>query len=91
MRETEFINLFQFNRPNEVIWKEIATIQTAIKSKTGCGTPVYVEFTAPLCTARPDAIIDYGLDRYPSDYSLLKSGDDYHYALKQCSKIASWI
>lgn len=91
MRESEFINMFQYNRPNDKFWEEMSLIQTAIKSKTGCGVPVYVHFKAPLDMTNPEAVIDYGADRYPSDYTLLKLNDDVHYALKQCAKMATHI
>ena len=96
MRESEFINMFQYNRPNDDSWREISCIQTAIRSLTGCGTPVYVHYKAPLATmADTDAIIDYKLHEYSSDYSLLSMKDEQagyeEYALKQCAKIATHI
>ena len=87
----EFVKMFEDHRPNDNFWKEISMIQCAGKSKTGSGTPIFVEFKAPIDLNKPDAVIDYGVDKFPSDYSLLLAGDDQQYALKQCHVMAHWL
>jgi hypothetical protein len=87
IKETEFINLFQL-RPTDPFWQTIEMMQCVVKSKTGCGSPIFVHFLAPVNTRIPDSVIDYSYDHFPSDQDLAHSEDDYHYALKQCFILA---
>lgn len=52
LKDSEFIDEFA-KRPNGQYWKTIEVIQTATKSKTGCGTPIFVHFFAPLNEEAP--------------------------------------
>jgi hypothetical protein len=55
-------------------------MQCVVKSKTGCGSPIFVHFLAPINTKNPDSVIDYSYDHFPSDQELAHNEDDYHYA-----------
>lgn len=84
----EFSDLF-ISRNSQL--KDIHMMQISIKSKTGCGVPIFVEYRAPLSLENPNAVIDYGVDAFPNDYQLLRAGDDHHYALKQCAIMAEYM
>lgn len=62
--------------------KDVSMLQVSIKSKTGCGVPIFVEYRAPLNADNPKEVIDYGVENFSSDYQLLRAGEDHHYALK---------
>jgi hypothetical protein len=66
-------------------------MQCVVKSKTVCGSPIFVHFLAPVNTKIPDSVIDYSHDHFPSDQKLAHSEDDYHYALKQCFILAKYL
>jgi len=67
-------------------------VQTSIKSKTGCGKPVFIHFFAPLDEGRPNDEIDYSrFKKYPSDFDLIANGQLYDYAYKQCLVMSHYI
>ena len=47
LKDSDFIEEFA-QRPNAAYWKTLEVVQTATKSKTGCGSPIFVHFFAPL-------------------------------------------
>ena len=82
-------------RANDPEWTSVNCIQTCIKART-IGTPIYVNFLAPINEALPKKEIEFGQHArmLPEDYDLLKSGtpeDDDLYALKQCYKIGHYM
>jgi len=46
--ETSFFACFGNKRPNDPFWNKVEVCQTCVKSKFGCGEPIYVQFFAPL-------------------------------------------
>ena len=46
-------------------------MQCVVKSKTGCGTPIFIHFLAPLNEKEPKNIIDYSYDHFPTDLLLI--------------------
>ena len=82
LKDNEFINEFQI-RPNDQYWKTIEVIQTCTKSKTGCGTPIFVHYFAPLDEESPSEDIVYDLSKFPSNADLIADGDFHTYAYKQ--------
>jgi len=46
-------------KPQDEGWSEIEYIQTNIKSTIGCGTPIYVNFFAPINISDPKLQINY--------------------------------
>ena len=52
LKESEFQNLFQL-RPTDTLWQTLELLQCTIKSKTGCGTPIFVHFKAPINEQNP--------------------------------------
>lgn len=81
LKDSECIEEFA-TRPNAAYWKTIEVVQTATKSKTGCGAPIFVHFFAPLDEDAPSEEIVYDHASYPSDAELIKAGDYQGYALK---------
>jgi hypothetical protein len=57
-------------------------IQTNIKSRIGCGTPIVVKFYAPLDLENLNAEIVYDFKSLGTDAEIVRSGDDYTYCLK---------
>ena len=90
-KENEFGSEIQRHPPRDRWWEQIELIQTAIKSKAGSGTPIFVHFVAPLNEDHPTDSIDYSYSHFPSDYNLLRNNDDAHYVLKQCYIIAEYL
>ena len=68
-----FMNIFQ-KRAAHDYWKSVIYIQTNVKSKIGCGTPVIVKFYAPLDTQNIDAEILYDFKSLGNEVDLLKAG-----------------
>jgi len=66
-------------------------IQTNVKSRIGCGTPIVVKFYAPLDHLNPDAEIVYDFKSFGSEIDLIRNGDDYTYCLVQCYKMCYYI
>lgn len=85
VKELEFTKVFQW-RANDPEWSTFYCIQTCIKAKT-IGSPIYVQFLAPINEVTPGKEIEYGFHarNMPDDLELLKSGtpeDDEVYAQK---------
>ena len=81
LKDSDFIEEFA-RRPNVAEWKTLEVVQTATKSKTGCGTPIFVHFFAPLDEDAPSEDIEYDISSFPSDSELIKASDFHGYALK---------
>ena len=58
VNDTGFMNTF-LKRANDDYWKTVSYIQTNIKSKLGCGSPIIIPFYAPLDLEDIDAEIFY--------------------------------
>lgn len=76
-----FMNTF-LKRAAHEYWFSVIYIQTNIKSKHGCGTPIVVKFYAPIDMNNLDAEIVYDFRALGTDAELARSGDDYAYCLK---------
>lgn len=82
VRDTEFINEFR-RRANDEFWKTLTCIQTAVKTKTGIGHPVFFTFYAPINETRPNDDINFEQFKdMEEDLDLLKNGYDSKYAYK---------
>lgn len=64
----ELSKLFIDPRNSVIQLKDVGTLQVSIKSKTGCGVPIFVEYRAPLNEDDPAGLIDYGLENFTNDY-----------------------
>jgi hypothetical protein len=51
-----FMNIFQKRAAHEY-WMTVIYIQTNVRSRIGCGTPIVVEFYAPMDLESPEAEI----------------------------------
>ena len=65
-------------------------VQTTIKSRTGLGVPIFVEFYAPLDLKRLDDEIKYDWRGLGDDIDLIQN-DERKYCIKQCYKMAYYI
>lgn len=70
--DTGFMNTF-LKRANDDYWKSISCIQTNIKSKLGCGTPIIIKFYAPINIDEPSEEIIYDFKSLGSDEDLIKT------------------
>ena len=77
-------------RANDDFWKTVSCIQTNIKSKLGCGTPIIIKFYAPLDQEDNETEITYDFRSLGSDEVLLKT-DHHQYCLKQCYKMCYYV
>jgi hypothetical protein len=84
-----FMNTF-LKRANDDFWKTIGCIQTNIKSRLGCGTPVIIKFFAPVNPDDPEDEIIYDYKAFGQDEELIKI-DSHQYCLKQCYKMCYYI
>ena len=80
VNETGFMNTF-LKRANDEYWHSVSYIQTNIKSKLGCGTPIIIKFYAPLDPEDVEAEIPYDFRSLGPDEELIRS-DEYQYCLK---------
>lgn len=53
LKDNEFIKEFQ-TRPNDDYWRRVEVVQTCLKSRCGVGTPIFVEFVAPIDPEAPE-------------------------------------
>jgi hypothetical protein len=90
VNDNGFMNTFQKRAAHEY-WHQVIYIQTNVKSKLGCGTPVVVKFYAPLDLENLDAEIVYDYKALGSEQDLIRAGEDYTYCLKQCYKMCYFI
>lgn len=75
-----FMSIFQ-KRAAHDYWKNVVYIQTNVKSRIGCGTPIVVKFYAPLDHDNPEAEIAFDYKTLGDEVELIKAGDDYTYCL----------
>lgn len=54
-------------RANDDFWKTVDCIQTSVKSKTGIGHPVFLQFYAPINEKLPTLDIDYSAFKSMAD------------------------
>ena len=85
-----FMNIF-LKRAAHEYWHSVLYIQTNVKSKIGCGTPIVIKYYAPLNMENIDSEINYDFKSYGSDSDLVKSGDDQAYCTKQVLKMCYYI
>jgi hypothetical protein len=88
LTENEFSERFSGNKSGK-FWKKLRYIQTCVKSKTGVGHPIIIQFYAP--DAKPKEQIKYDYRSQGEDITLIKSHDDYKYCYKQCLKMCYYI
>lgn len=72
VNDNGFYNSFQ-RRANDDFWKKINCVQTNIKSKLGCGTPIIIKFFAPIDQEDPEAEINYDFRALGEDIDLIKT------------------
>ena len=46
-------------RANDDYWKTVSSIQTNIKARLGCGSPLIIKYYAPLDYEDPEAEIEF--------------------------------
>ena len=85
-----FMTIFQRRAAHEY-WKSVIYIQTNLKSRIGCGTPIIVKFYAPLDHEIPDAEIQYDFKSFGDEIELIRNGEDYNYCMLQCIKICYYV
>lgn len=77
-------------KPHDEGWSEIQYIQTNIKSSVGCGTPVFVNFFAPINDLDPEAPIKYDYRSIGEELRLIR----FHhkeFCLKQVYKMCFYV
>ena len=90
VNETGFMNTF-LKRANDEYWNTVSYIQTNVKSKLGCGTPIIIKFYAPIGEGEEaEQEIQYDFRGLGADISLLRS-DEYQYCVKQCYKMCYYV
>ena len=75
-------------------WKRVRYIQTCIKTRTGIGKPIVIQYYAPMPTVKQGerhATIKYDFRGCGDDFTMIKDGDDYGYCIKQCVKMCFYI
>lgn len=78
-------------RPAHKIWKSVIYIQTNVKSKLGCGTPIVIKFYAPLDVSNLEDEIVYDYEKFGNDLDLIMNGEDEKYCMKQCFKMCYYV
>jgi hypothetical protein len=68
-------------RANDDYWKTVSCIQTNIKSKLGCGSPIIIKFYAPLDAIDSETEIYYDYKSLGTDEDLIRK-DEHQYCLK---------
>lgn len=68
-------------RANDDYWKSVSLIQTNIKSKLGCGTPIIIKYYAPINQEQPENEINYDFRELGTDKELAFT-DEHQYCLK---------
>jgi hypothetical protein len=59
-------------KPHDDGWQQVEYIQTNIKSFVGCGTPIYVNFFAPINQLNPKSPINYDYQSIGEDLRLIR-------------------
>ena len=78
-------------RPAHKIWKSVIYIQTNVKSKLGCGTPIVIKFYAPLDVSNLEDEIVYDYEKFGNDLDLIMNAEDEKYCMKQCFKMCYYV
>lgn len=79
-------------RPGGEPWKSISSIQTCVKAQIGCGTPIVVQFFAPINSKNPEEPIEYDYASIGDDEDLIKLGDaGEKFCLKQVYKMCFYV
>jgi hypothetical protein len=68
------LQIFQ-KKANDGFWKSISSIQTNVKSKIGCGSPITVQFYAKMDPKKADASIIYDYKQFGDDMSLIRNDE----------------
>lgn len=68
-------------RTNDDFWKTVSSIQLNIKSKSGCGIPFIIKFTAPVDRNDMDKEIKYDFRGEGEDQQLVRD-DERKYCIK---------
>ena len=66
---------------SDKIWSRIDCVQTNIRAQLGCGTPIIVEFFAPLDERSPEKPIKYDFRALGEDEDLIRNNEE-GYCLK---------
>lgn len=74
VNDTGFMNTF-LKRANDEYWKQVSCIQTNVKSKIGCGTPIIIKFYAPIDYEEPDNEITYDYKALGGDKELIMTDE----------------
>lgn len=90
VNDTGFMKTFQQRAAHEY-WHSVLYIQTNVKSKIGCGTPIVVKFRAPLKSESLDQEIVYDYQALGDDADLVINGREERYCLKQCYKMCYYV
>jgi len=65
-------------------------IQTCVRAEIGCGTPILVQFFAPVNSKNPEKQIEYDYRSLGDDEKLIQE-DEETYCLKQVYKMAFYV
>jgi hypothetical protein len=71
-------------------WTKIECIQTNIRANQGCGSPIIVNFYAPVDKINPLKQITYDFRSFEDDETLIRT-DSEQYCLKQVYKYCYYI
>lgn len=78
-------------RANDDFWKSVISVQTNVKAQIGCGTPIIVNFFAPVNKDSLADEIKYDFRSLGDDEDLLIRNDERKYCLKQCYKMCYYV
>jgi hypothetical protein len=81
--------IFQ-KKANDNFWKTVNNIQTNIKAKIGCGSPITVKFYAHINREDIDSTIEYDFRALGEDVDLIRN-DEETYCLKQAYKMCYYV
>lgn len=90
---TENDNLDAFIKHNKNL-KRLKFIQTAIRSRTGIGKPIVINFYAPQPQVKPGdklPTIKYDFRACGDEITMIRNCDDTSYCFKQCQKICYFV
>lgn len=68
-------------RANDNFWKTVNCIQTNVKAPIGCGTPIIVNFYAPVNPDDITATMNYDFRQFGNDEDLIRNNEET-YCLK---------
>ena len=87
VNDVGFMNTMKL-RANHGFWYSLECIQTNVKAQIGCGTPIIVDFFAPIDEIEDN--INYDFRSLGEDEDLIRL-DEEKYCLKQVYKICFYI